>query len=118
MGGPYFHLLIFALLILILGVALIVLNSILGPRRPHPEKLIPYECGLDPSGDARIPFRVRFYLIAVIFLVFDVEIIFLYPWAIIFDKLGLFGFKEISIFVIMLLIAYIYAWSEGALKWE
>ncbi len=116
--GPYFHLFIFALLILVLGVALVGLNLILGPRKSHPEKLIPYECGLDPSGDARIPFRVRFYLIAVIFLVFDVEIIFLYPWAIVFDKLGWFGFVEISIFVVMLLVAYIYAWSEGALTWE
>lgn len=117
MGG-YFNLLLFALFLLILGVALVVLNWILGLRRPYHEKLIPYECGLDPSGDARIPFRVRFYLIAVIFLVFDVEIIFLYPWAVVFEELSWFGFVEIGIFVIMLLIAYIYAWSEGALKWE
>ncbi len=117
MGG-YLNLFLFGLLLLILGIALVVLNWILGLRRPYSEKLIPYECGLDPSGDARIPFRVRFYLIAVIFLVFDVEIIFLYPWAVIFEELSWFGFVEIGVFVIMLLIAYIYAWSEGALKWE
>ncbi|MCD6490343.1 MAG: NADH-quinone oxidoreductase subunit A [Thermodesulfobacterium sp.] len=116
--GPYFNFFLFALILLVLGVALIGINLILGLRRYHSEKLIPYECGLDPSGDARIPFRVRFYLIAVIFLVFDVEIIFLYPWAVIFEELGWFGFVEISVFVVMLLIAYIYAWSEGALKWE
>ena len=116
--GSYFDLFFFALLLLGLGIALIVLNLILGLRRSHPEKLIPYECGLDPSGDARIPFRIRFYLIAVIFLVFDVEIIFLYPWAVIFEELSWFGLIEISVFVVMLLIAYIYAWSEGALKWE
>jgi len=116
--GPYFNLFLFALFLLVLGIALVVLNLLLGPRRVHPEKLIPYECGLDPSGDARIPFRVRFYLIAVIFLVFDVEIIFLYPWAVIFEELSWFGFIEIGVFVLMLLIAYIYAWSEGALKWE
>jgi len=116
--GAYFNLFFFALLLLVLGIILVALNLILGPRREHSEKLIPYECGLDPSGDARIPFRIRFYLIAVIFLVFDVEIIFLYPWAVIFEELGWFGLIEISVFVVMLLIAYIYAWSEGALKWE
>lgn len=116
--GPYFNLLFFALLILILGIALVGINLILGLKRYSPEKLIPYECGLDPSGDARIPFRIRFYLIGVIFLVFDVEIIFLYPWAVIFEELKWFGFVEIGVFVVMLLIAYIYAWSEGALKWE
>ena len=116
--GSYFNLFFFALLLLVLGIILVALNLILGPRREHSEKLISYECGLDPSGDARIPFRIRFYLIAVIFLVFDVEIIFLYPWAVIFEELSWFGLIEISVFVVMLLIAYIYAWSEGALKWE
>ncbi len=116
--GTYLPFFIFALILLVIGVALITVNRILGPRRPYHEKLIPYECGLDPTGDARIPFRIRFYLIAVLFLVFDVEIIFLYPWAVVFESLGWFGFIEIVVFTILLLAAYIYAWSEGALQWE
>lgn len=107
-----------AFLFMILGVAMLIINNILGIKRPSREKYIGYECGLDPSGDARIPFRIRFYLIALIFLVFDVEVAFLYPWAIIFEELHWFGLIEIIIFVGMLLIAYIYAWSEGALEWE
>ncbi|WP_038056911.1 NADH-quinone oxidoreductase subunit A [Thermodesulfobacterium hydrogeniphilum] len=109
---------IFAFILLALGVILVVVNNLLALRRPYKEKLIAYECGLDPSGDTRIPFRIRFYLIGLLFLVFDVEIVFLYPWAIVFDHLGLFGFIEIFVFMIMLLVAYIYAWSEGALTWE
>ena len=114
----YLGLFFFALLLFILGLVLVVANELLAIKRPYREKLIPYECGLDPSGDARIPFKIKFYLIALIFLVFDVEVVSLYPWAVIFENLGWFGFVEIVIFVGMLLIAYIYAWSEGALKWE
>jgi NADH-quinone oxidoreductase subunit A len=114
----YLGLFFFALLLFVLGLVLVVANELLAIKRPYREKLIPYECGLDPSGDARIPFKIKFYLIALIFLVFDVEVVFLYPWAVIFENLGWFGFVEIVIFVGMLLIAYIYAWSEGALKWE
>lgn len=116
--GTYLPFFIFAFILLVLGIGLIVVNNFLGPRRYNPEKYIPYECGLDPTGDARIPFRIRFYLIAVLFLVFDVEIIFLYPWAVVFENLGWFGFVEIFVFVALLLAAYIYAWSEGALQWE
>lgn len=116
--GTYLPFFIFAFILFGLGVALIVVNNLLGPRRYYSEKYIPYECGLDPTGDARIPFRIRFYLIAVLFLVFDVEVIFLYPWAVVFENLGWFGFVEIFIFVALLLAAYIYAWSEGALQWE
>jgi len=112
---PFF---LFFFFLLFLGVMLIALNDFFGLRRRYVEKLIPYECGLDPSGDARIPFRIRYYLIAVIFLVFDVEVVFLYPWAVIFDELSWFGFVEVSIFILLLLVAYVYAWKEGALKWE
>ena len=110
--------LIFAFLLFVLGAVLIVANEFLAVKRDSYWKKIPYECGLDPSGDARIPFRIRFYVIALLFLVFDVEVVFLYPWAIIFNKLGWFGFWEIVIFTVFLLVAYIYAWSEGALTWE
>ncbi len=109
---------LFAFLLLVLGLVLIIANQVLAISRPSHYKKIPYECGLDPTGDARIPFRIRFYIIALIFLVFDVEVIFLYPWAIIFDHLGWFGFVEIVVFTILLLVAYVYAWSEGALTWE
>ncbi len=112
---PFF---LFFFFLLLLGVILIALNDFFGLRRHHIEKLIPYECGLDPSGDARIPFKIKYYIIAVIFLVFDVEVVFLYPWAVAFDELSWFGFIEVSIFIVLLLVAYIYAWKEGALKWE
>ncbi len=112
---PFF---LFFFLLLVLGIVLILLNDFLGLKRHSKEKLIAYECGLDPSGDAKIPFRIRYYLIALVFLVFDVEVVFLYPWAVAFDELSWFGFVEVTVFIIVLLVAYIYAWKEGALKWE
>lgn len=115
---PMVSLLIFAFFVLIIGASMLIANRVLALRRPKPEKLIAYECGVDPSGDARIPFHVKFYLIALIFLIFDVEIVFLYPWAVVFEELGWFGFVEIFIFVLMLFGAYLYALSEGGLKWE
>lgn len=109
---------LFVLLFFVVGVGLLILNKFLGLRRYSKDKLDPYECGVDVSWDARIPLKVKFYLIAVIFLIFDVELIFLYPWAVSFEDLGWFGFVEIGIFVLLLLIAYLYAWGEGGLKWE
>ncbi len=116
--GAILPFLITALILLILGSVMLVANRVIAPRRPDPRKYIPYECGVDPSGPGWVPFHVRFYLIALIFLVFDVEVVFLYPWAVIFEELSWFGFVEITIFVVMLLLAYVYAWSEGALQWE
>lgn len=115
---PMVSLLIFALLVLVIGVSMIIVNRVLALRKPGPEKLIAYECGVDPSGDTKIPFHIKFYLIALIFLIFDVEIVFLYPWAVVFEELRWFGFVEIFIFVVMLFGAYLYALSEGGLKWE
>ncbi len=103
---------------LFLGIVLILINRFLSPQNPTREKLLPYECGLDPIDDAREKFHVKYYLIALIFLVFDVEIVFLYPWAIAFEKLGQFAFWEVLIFILLLLIAYVYAWEEGGLEWE
>ena len=111
-------LIIFAFLVFLLGLAMLFGNRIIALRRPGKEKYIPYECGMDPSGDTKIPFRVRFYLIALIFLVFDVEVVFIYPWAVVFEELAWFGLVEIFIFVVLLFAAYLYALSEGALKWE
>lgn len=110
--------LIFASLVFLIGLSLLIGNKILSVKRPYGEKLIPYECGIDPSGDTKVPFKVKFYLIALIFLVFDVEVVFLYPWAVVFEELSWFGFAEIFIFVALLFAAYLYAWSEGALQWE
>ncbi|BAU23666.1 NADH-quinone oxidoreductase [Caldimicrobium thiodismutans] len=116
--GTMLPFLIFAGLVLIIGLAMLLGNKILSVKRPTPEKLIPYECGIDPSGDTKVPFRVKFYLIALIFLIFDVEVVFIYPWAVVFEELAWFGFVEIAIFVILLLGAYLYALNEGALQWE
>ncbi|MFN3567580.1 MAG: NADH-quinone oxidoreductase subunit A [Caldimicrobium sp.] len=113
-----FAFIIFAFLVLAIGIAMLLGNRIIAIRRPTSEKYIPYECGMDPSGDTKVPFRVRFYLIALIFLIFDVEVVFLYPWAVVFEELAWFGFVEIFIFVVLLFAAYLYALSEGALKWE
>jgi len=110
--------LIFAIIVLVVGISMLIANRVIALRRPYGEKLIPYECGMDPSGDTKIPFRVKFYLIALIFLVFDVEVVFLYPWAVVFEELSWFGFVEILIFVVLLFAAYLYALSEGALQWE
>lgn len=116
--GTLLPFLIFAALVLGMGISMLVGNRILALRKPSTEKLIPYECGIDPSGDTKIPFRVKFYLIALIFLIFDVEIVFLYPWAVVFEELSWFGCVEIFIFVVLLLVAFVYALLEGGLKWE
>lgn len=116
--GALLPFLIFAAFVLLIGISMLVGNRILAVRKSSSEKLIAYECGMDPSGDTKIPFRVKFYLIALIFLIFDVEVVFLYPWAVAFEELSWFGFVEIFIFVVMLFAAYLYALSEGGLKWE
>jgi len=94
------------------------LSAILGRRRPTAEKLMPYECGIDPVGSARERFSVKFYLIAMLFVIFDVEVIFLYPWAVAFKSLKLFGFIEMVIFIGILLVCYLYIWKRGGLEWE
>ncbi|MCW5970832.1 MAG: NADH-quinone oxidoreductase subunit A [Blastocatellales bacterium] len=98
------------------GVALLVLRAV-RPQVYGPQKMMPYECGLDPIRDARERFSVRFYIIAMLFLIFDVETVFLLPWAIAFDRLALFGLIEMIIFVGILVVGYYYAWRKGALNW-
>ena len=102
------------------GLALffIIFSHIMGPRRETPEKLMTYECGIDPIGDARLRFSIKFFIIAIIFLVFDVEVVFLYPWAVLFRKLGVFGFIEMGIFLVILIVGLWYVWKRGALEWE
>jgi len=96
---------------------LFVLGTVLGPRRPTAEKLIPYESGSETTGAANVRLSVKFYLTAILFVVFDIEAVFIYPWAVIFDDVGLFGFVAMAIFIVLLLDGYIYAWKKGALEW-
>ena len=101
------------------GFALIsvLLSHVLGPRKPTPEKLAPYECGMPPVGDARERQSVKFYLVAMIFLLFDIEVAFLYPWAMALRDLGWPGFVQVVLFVVLLLFGYVYVWRKGALDW-
>lgn len=91
---------------------------ILRPHRPYPGKVAPYECGEDPIGDAWVRFNVRFYVIALIFLIFDVEVVFLFPWALVYRNLGLFGFLEMAVFLGILFVGYAYVWVKGDLDWD
>jgi len=101
-----------------IGIALIVIGNLLGPKRPTAEKLSPYECGFAAFEDSRMQFDIRYYLIAIQFIVFDLEIIFIIPWATVFRQLGVLGLVEMGIFVGMLLLGFIYVWKKGALEWE
>lgn len=114
----YLPILILLVTSTVMAVVVIVLGTIIGPRHPTPRKLQPYESGMTPIGPAQRRFPIKFYLIAVLFILFDVEIIFLYPWAVVFRQLGWFGFIEMLVFVGILLVGYIYAWRQGALEWE
>ena len=96
----------------------VALSSLLGPRKPTPEKLAPYECGMPAVGDARERQSVKFYLVAMIFLLFDIEVAFLYPWAIAFRELGVVGYWQIVTFFLLLLTGYIYVWRKGAFDWS
>jgi NADH-quinone oxidoreductase subunit A len=100
------------------GAANILLSTLLGPRRPNKIKNDSYECGIDPVGTARIRFSVKFYIIAMLFILFDIEAIFLYPWAVMFQQLELFGLIEMFTFLGFLVMGYIYLWRRGALDWD
>ena len=109
---------IFLLLGTVVGVGMLVFSRLVSPRRPYPEKLTTYESGITPFMDAHQKFSIRYYLIAMLFLIFDIEAVFLYPWAVAYNKIGLYGLLEMVIFVIILLVGYFYAWRKGALEWE
>jgi NADH-quinone oxidoreductase subunit A len=102
---------------LVFAVPSVVLSKLLGPRNPTPEKLAPYECGMPPVGDARERQSVKFYLVAMIFLLFDIEVAFLYPWAMALRELGWGGFVQVVLFMLLLLAGYVYVWRKGALDW-
>lgn len=101
----------------LLPVVPIALGRLLGPRKPNPVKTSTYECGVETVGDAWVQFRVQYYLFALVFVVFDVEMVFLFPWAVAYNNLGLFAFVEIVIFIFLLTVALLYAWRKGALEW-
>jgi NADH-quinone oxidoreductase subunit A len=113
----YLPILILVLLAAGFALATLGLSSVLGPRRPSRAKLSTYECGIDPVGSARERFSVKFYLVAMLFIVFDIEIVFLYPWAVILNGLGLFGLVEMFFFLGILLIGLLYVWKKGGLEW-
>jgi NADH-quinone oxidoreductase subunit A len=120
----YFPILMFVLVGIAVGVLPILLGWLVAPNNPDAEKLSPYECGFEAFEDARMKFDVRYYLLAILFILFDLEIAFLFPWATIFkdivqtESIKLFGFWEMIVFIAILLIGYIYAWAKGALEWE
>jgi NADH-quinone oxidoreductase subunit A len=118
MLSEYYPIFFLAVVALLFGGATIFLSSIFGPKRRFKVKNEPYECGLPSEGAQYVETPVKFYIIALLFLVFDLECVFLYPWAVYYKKLGLFGFAEMFIFILILLVCYAYVWKKGALEWE
>lgn len=122
--APYAPLLIHIVVAALLAGLLLALSSGVGRRKPNPAKMQAYECGMVPTGDARAPFSVKFYLVAMVFILFDVEAIFLFPWALVYRPynghpgLGLFGFVEMMLFIVVVLVGYFYLWKKGALDWS
>jgi NADH-quinone oxidoreductase subunit A len=114
----YFPILLFILVGLAFGVVPMLAGWLLAPNRPNSEKLSPYECGFEAFEDARMKFDVRYYLIAILFILFDLEIAFLFPWAIVLKEIGLFGFLAMVVFLGILVVGFIYEWMKGALEWE
>ena len=114
----YFPIMLFLFIALGLSIGFIVLNFVFSPKNPDPEKLSAYECGFEPFNDSRMEFDVRFYLVAILFIIFDLEIAFLFPWAISLGTIGLYGYLSMLIFLFILTIGFIYEWTKGALDWE
>jgi NADH-quinone oxidoreductase subunit A len=114
----YSPIMFFIVLALVFGIWTLVISSLLQPKYPEPEKLSVYECGSEPFSDARMPFPVRYYIFAMLFVIFDIEVIFLYPWAVVFTKIALIGLIEMLVFIGLFLVAYVYAWRKGALEWD
>lgn len=117
-SNPYFAVLVLLVIALLMSVGFVLLSQALGPKRYDPVKYGVYECGVDPLTPAAVRVTVKFYLVAILFILFDLETTFLYPWAVLFRSLGLFGFIEMAIFVGILLVGLVYAWKTGALEWQ
>lgn len=114
----YLPILIFMVVGLVVGAGMIAAGFVLSPRRPDSEKLSPYECGFEAFEDSRIKFDVRYYLVAILFIIFDLEIAFLFPWAVVLKEIGMVGFWAMMLFLAILVIGFIYEWKKGALQWE
>jgi NADH-quinone oxidoreductase subunit A len=114
----YLPILLFILVGLGFGIVPIIAGSLLAPNRPDSEKLSPYECGFEAFEDARMKFDVRYYLVAILFILFDLEIAFLFPWAIVLEEIGLAGFVAMMVFLGILVVGFVYEWMKGALEWE
>ena len=118
MLAQYLPILIFLCISTVIGIALVVIGGLLGPTRPDSEKLSAYECGFEAFEDSRTKFDVRYYLIAILFIIFDLEITFFLPWALALDSLGMFGIAAMFVFLLELVIGYVVIWKRGALEWE
>jgi NADH-quinone oxidoreductase subunit A len=114
----YVPILVFLVIAVLVGVVPLAMGFILGPRRPDAEKNSPYECGFEAFEDAHMKFDVRYYLVAILFIIFDLEITFLFPWAIVLESIGWFGYSAMMIFLGILVVGFIYEWKKGALEWE
>jgi NADH-quinone oxidoreductase subunit A len=114
----YIPILIFIGVAMVMGAAILLAGRVLGPHRPDGAKNSPYECGFEPFEDARLKFDVRYYLVAILFIIFDLEIAFLFPWAVALGDIGLFGFLSMMLFLAILVVGFIYEWKKGALEWE
>ncbi len=117
MLADYFPILVFLGISVALGAILVVVGSVLGPKRPGDDKMSPYECGFEAFEDARMKFDVRYYLVAILFIIFDLEIAFLFPWAVVLESIGWTGFWAMMVFLGILVVGFIYEWKKGALEW-
>ena len=118
MLSHYFPILVFMVIAVGIGIAAITIGALFAPHHPDKAKNSAYECGFEPFQDARIPFNVRFYLVAILFLIFDLETAFLFPWAVVFRHLGWVGFASMMLFLLILVVGFIYEWKRGALEWK
>ena len=114
----YFPILLFLIIAFLLSFGFIILNFLFSPKNPDPEKLSAYECGFEPFNDSRMEFDIRFYLVAILFIIFDLEIAFLFPWAVSLGNIGSLGFWSMMIFLFILTVGFIYEWKKGALDWD
>lgn len=118
MLGAYLPILLLGIVAISFGLLSLVFSSLIGPKKYSALKMSPYESGCEPVGTARERYSIKFFVIAMLFILFDIEAVFLYPWAILYKKLGAFGLVEMGLFIVILFVGYIYVWKKGALEWE
>ncbi|RMH52864.1 MAG: NADH-quinone oxidoreductase subunit A [Zetaproteobacteria bacterium] len=118
LANEYVPVFIFLVVALAMGVVPLVLTVVVAEQRPDPEKLSAYECGFEAFNDSRMRFDVRFYLVSILFVIFDIETAFMFPWSVVLKQIGIFGFVEMVLFLLILVVGFAYAWKKGALQWE